>query len=241
MTNRFRSRIDPGLVVALLTATFAAWPLLTRPGLPTNTDADLHIYRTQQIMAAWEHRVLYPRWAPDFAFGLGAAGMYLFVRDHWNSVAGVVGAAAFALAPYTVYIDPHARGAAPETLALAFGPMTLWAFARLRRAASPGNIGLAALTLAALILSHNLMSFVLTGLLVAWLAWEAVYAHIVSDAGHRPMWGTVWPSGAALLLGVCLAAFVWLPAILERNAVQFQRAFVDVSRPEAALQFVGAR
>lgn len=281
MANRFRSRIDPGLVVALLTATFAAWPLLTRPGLPTNTDADLHIYRTQQIMAAWEHRVLYPRWAPDFAFGfgypvfnyytpltyhlgaaygrffggpvagvkfvlvisayLGAVGMYLFVRDHWNSVAGVVGAAAFALAPYTVYIDPHARGAAPETLALAFGPLTLWAFARLRRAAAPGNIGLAALTLAALILSHNLMSFVLTGLLVAWLAWEAVYAHIVSDAGHRPTWGTVWPSGVALLVGVCLTAFMWLPAILERNAVQFQRAFVDVSRPEAALQFVGAQ
>jgi len=281
MPNRFRSRIDPGLGVALLLATFAAWPFLTRLSLPTNTDADLHIYRTQQIMAAWEHHVLYPRWAQDLAFGfgypvfnyyapltyylgaaygrffggpvagvkfvlvtsayLGAAGMYLFVRDHWNSVAGVVSAAAFVLAPYTVYIDPQARGAAPETLALAFGPLVLWAFARLRRAASPGNVGLAALTLAALILSHNLMSFILTGLLVAWLAWEAVHAYVVSDTGHRPMWVTVWPSGVALLLGVCLAAFVWLPAILERSAVQFQRAFVDVSRPGAALQFVGAR
>ncbi len=281
MPNRSRFRIEPGLGVALLLATFAAWPFLTRVSLPTNTDADLHIYRTQQIMAAWEHRLLYPRWAPDFAFGfgypvfnyyapltyylgaaygrffggpvagvkfvlvmsayVGAVGMYLFGRDHWNNVAGVVSAAAFALAPYTVYIDPQARGAAPETLALAFGPLVLWAFARLRRAASPGNVGLAALTLMALILSHNLMSFVLTGVLLAWLTWEAVYAHLVSDKGYRPMWRTVWPAGAALFLGLCLAAFVWLPAVLERGAVQFQRAFVDVSRPGAALQFVGAR
>src|SRR5574341_2431992 len=281
MPNRSRFRIDPGLGVALLLATFAAWPFLTRVSLPTNTDADLHIYRTQQIMAAWEHRLLYPRWAPDFAFGfgypvfnyyapltyylgaaygrffggpvagvkfvlvmsayVGAAGMYLFGRDHWNSVAGVVSAAAFALAPYTIYIDTQARGAAPETLALAFGPLALWAFARLRRAASPGNVGLAALTLTALILSHNLMSFVLTGVLLAWLAWEAVSAHVVSDKDHRPVWRTVWPPGAALLLGLCLAAFMWLPAVLERSAVQFQRAFVDVSRPGAALQFVGAR
>ncbi len=281
MPKRFRPPIDPGMVVGLLLATFAAWPFLTRPSLPTNTDADLHIYRTQQIMTAWEHGVWYPRWAPDFAFGfgypvfnyytpltyylgaaygrylggpvagvkfvlvmsayLGAAGMYLFVRDLWNSTAGIVGAAVFTLAPYTLYIDPHARGAAPETLALACGPMMLWGFARLRRAVSPGNMGLASLTLAVLLLAHNLMALVLTGLLVAWLGWEALVEVAVTGAGLRSMWESTWPLGAALVLGVCLAACMWLPAVLERNAVQFQRAFADVSRPEAALQFVGAR
>ena len=270
MTNRFRSRIDPGLVVALLTATFAAWPLLTRPGLPTNTDADLHIYRTQQIMAAWEHRVLYPRWAPDFAFGfgypvfnyyapltyylgaahgrffggpvagvkfvlvmsayLGAAGMYLFVRDHWNSVAGVVGAAAFALAPYTVYIDPHARGDSPETFALALAPLLLWAFARLRRTASPGDLVLAAVVLAALILSHNLMALIFFGLLLAWLAWDVFFgqmflrAWIVDESlSTRAARGKVIASLAgAVALGIGLAAFMWLPAVVERDAIQFR-------------------
>jgi hypothetical protein len=276
MPPALRFRLDPGLLVAMLLATLAAWPLLTRSSLPTNTDADLHIYRTQQILWSWEQGVLYPRWAPDFAFGFGypvfnyyapltyyigaaygqffggpvagvkfvlvvaayagAAGLYLFVREIWDSAAAVVSAAAFSLAPYTIYIDPHARGAVPEALALACAPLVLWAFARLRRAPSPGNIGRASIALAALLLAHNLIAFVLAGLLVAWLAWEGIFER----GGQRSLWSRVWPSGSALLLGVCLAACMWLPAFLERDAVQFQRAIADVSRPGAALQFVAA-
>ncbi len=280
MLKLFRSPIDPGLVVALLLAAFAAWPLLTRPSLPTDTDADLHIYRTQQIMAAWDQGVLYPRWAPDFAFGfgypvfnyyapltyylgaaygrffggpvagvkfvlvtaagLGAVGLYLFLRELWGGGAGLVGAAVFSLAPYLVYIDPHARGAAPETFALALGPWLLWAFARLRRSPSPRRASLTALILAALILSHNLMSFLLAGLAMAWLAWEVVLERVRLRAEGRPPARRLWPLWAAALLGMGLSAFMWLPATLERGAVQFQRAFVDVSRPDAHLQFVSA-
>ncbi len=278
--SRFTSRlkIDPGLLVALLLATLAAWPFLTRAGLPTFTDAEQHVYRVYEVMEAWKAGVVYPRWAPDlfyaygypvfhyyapltyhlaaaygFLFGgpmaglkcvlvsaayLGAAGMYLFVRDRWGSLAGVVAAASFVLAPYVVYVDPHARGAAPETFAVGLAPMMLWAFARLRsRAASVRNFVFASLTLAALTLSHNLMSFVFLGLLVAWLAWDVVFAPDGGASTRRGMergrlafpsgsaqWKTVLILGAAILLGLGLSAFMWLPAILERGAVQFHNA-----------------
>ncbi len=250
--------------MALLLATFAAWPFLTRSGLPVFTDAEQHVYRAYEVMEAWKAGVLYPRWAPDlfYAFGypvfhyyapltyhlaaaygfvfggplagmkfvlvsaayLGAAGMYLFGRDRWGGEAGVIAAAAFGLAPYVVYIDPHARGAVPETFAIGLAPVMLWAFARLRisRAASPGNLIFAALMLAALTLSHNLMAFVFLGLLAAWLAWEALVGE-GSDPAHRASgWLNVIPPGAAILLGLGLSAFMWLPAILERGAVQYQ-------------------
>jgi len=51
-------RIDPGLLVSLLLATLAAWPLLTRSSLPTFTDAEMHAYRTYEILAAWRVAVV---------------------------------------------------------------------------------------------------------------------------------------------------------------------------------------
>ena len=265
-TPRFKT--DPGLLVALWLATFAAWPFLTRAGLPTFTDAEQHVYRVYEVMEAWKAGVIYPRWAPDlfyaygypvfhyyapltyhlaaaygFLFGgplagmkfvlvsaayLGAAGMYLFVRDRWGSLAGMVAAASFVLAPYVVYVDPHARGAAPETFAIGLAPVMLWAFARLRssRTASPWDMLFAAFTLAALTLSHNLMSFVFLGLLVAWLAWDIVLGaeEDVTSPDSAARGKVVVALGAAILLGLGLSAFMWLPAILERGAVQFHNA-----------------
>ncbi len=281
---RPRLRIDPGLAVALLVAGFAAWPLLTRPSLPPNEDGASHIYRTQQIMAAWRGGVGYTRWAPDFAFGLGyplfnyyapftyylgaaygylccdistgpaagvkfvlvaasglgAAGMYLFVRDLWGAWAGVVGAAAFALAPYNVYTNPAARSAAPEMFAVALGPAMLWAFARLRRTGALRDGILAAAAAAALLVSHTLMSFVFIGILISWLGWETASQWISARGFPARRASSLWRLSAAVAMGAGLAAFVWLPALLERGAVQFQRAFVDVSQPEAPLQFVAA-
>src|SRR5258708_14407201 len=173
--------IDPAWIAVFGLATLAAWPFLTRHSLPTFTDAEMHVYRTFEILSAWRAGGPYLRWAPDlfYAFGypvfhyyaplsyylgaaygalfggpvagvkfvlvasayLGAAGMFLFVRDRWGSLAAVVSVAAFTLAPYVVSFEPLARGDDPESLAIALAPLVLWAFARLRRTASPGDLG----------------------------------------------------------------------------------------------------
>jgi len=267
-------RFDPGLGVVLLLATLAAWPLLTRSSLPTFTDAEMHAYRTFEILDAWRAGVSYLRWAPDlfYAFGypvfnyyaplsyylgaaygaifsgalapavagvkfvlvasayLGAAGMYLFVRDRWGGLAGVVSAAAFCFAPYIIYIDPHGRGDAPETLAIALAPGVLWAFARLRRTASPGDVVIAAVMLALLVTAHNLMALVFFGLLLVWLAWDVLFGQMFFGAwvqGEQPStaavrWTVVRALVVAVALGLALSAFMWLPAVLERDAVQFR-------------------
>src|SRR5579859_6888000 len=66
-----RWRPDAGLVVAALIGLLAAWPFLTRPGLPTLTDAQHHAYRTFALIAAWRQGLPYLRWAPDFFYGFG--------------------------------------------------------------------------------------------------------------------------------------------------------------------------
>ncbi|MBL8055625.1 MAG: hypothetical protein JNK29_02950 [Anaerolineales bacterium] len=264
--------LDLGPLAALLLALLAAWPLLTRPGLPTTTDAELHIYRAAQVLRAWAGGLAYPRWAPDLAFGygypvfnyyaplayhvsaayglflggavagvkftlvaslaLGAVGMYAFARLVWGGPGALTAAAAFTLAPYVAYLNPVARGAAPEALAVGLSPWLFWAFTRLWRRPTAARLALAAFSLAALLLAHNLLSLVFAGLLAGWLAWNWLAA-----PEHRP---ALPRAAAALLAGAGLAAFFWLPAILERQAVQYQRAFAFVQDPRNRLRFVPA-
>jgi hypothetical protein len=272
-------KFDPGLLVVVLLSTFAAWPLLTRPSLPTFTDGEQHAYRIFEVLSAWKAGVPYLRWAPDLfaAFGypvfnyyaplayylgaayawlccspvtgpvagvkfvmvaaayLGASGMYLFVRDQWGHPAGIISAAAFALSPYIIYIEPLARGDAPEALALALAPWVLWAFARLRCTTSLSHRCVAAFVLAALIISHNLMALIFFGLLLVWLAWELLGKRWPNQIPERSpdLWPILRALGLAIGLSLGLTAFLWLPAVLERNAVQFHNAtvgFLDFRR-----------
>jgi hypothetical protein len=257
-----RRYIDPGLLAAMALATLALWPLLSRPSLPTMTDAEMHIYRAAEVALAIRQGELYPRWAADFYFGfgypvfdfyspltyhiaayyglltglgpvagtkfvlvlagyLGAVGMYLFGRDRWGAASGIVSAAAFAFAPYVLYIDPHARGDSPQAFATSLAPILFWTFDRLRRSGSARHLGLAGITLAALILSHPLMALVVYALLLAFLVWETLISPMVPQSylDQEPRRFIPHLAGA-VGLGLALAAFYWLPAGLDRSAVQ---------------------
>ncbi|GAG35601.1 unnamed protein product, partial [marine sediment metagenome] len=59
------------MLLALALALVAAVPFLTRPGLPRQTDAELHVYRAAELGHALRAGAFYPRWAPDFYYGYG--------------------------------------------------------------------------------------------------------------------------------------------------------------------------
>ena len=153
-----------------------------------------------------------------FVLGLLGAGfgMYGFVRDNWGRPSGYLAAALYVYAPYVQYVDPIARGALAESFSLGVFPLALWALDRLRRRQSWGRWVTAVLLVAAVILSHNLMALLFFGLLSAWVLWQTVGQWIgwqkSGGGGLRWLW-------SALLLGLGVAAFFWLPVFLERNAV----------------------
>jgi hypothetical protein len=63
-------RFDFGLLVVFLLPIFVAIMLL-QPGLPQTADGYVHLLRVVEIDQSWRDGVLYPRWAPDMAFGYG--------------------------------------------------------------------------------------------------------------------------------------------------------------------------
>jgi len=66
-----RHRFDWCVLLALALGLVAAGPFLAQPGLPRQTDAELHVYRAAELGHLLRAGALYPRWAPDFYFGYG--------------------------------------------------------------------------------------------------------------------------------------------------------------------------
>lgn len=143
----------------------------------------------------------------------GGAGMYAFSQRRWGAIGGSLAAVVYVYSPYFLYTEPYTRGDYPELIALALAPWLFWAFDRLADSNQrPANLIIAVGLSTFLIITHNLMALVLTGLLAGWLVWL------------RLVGVTNWPVAlrqfAALGLGVGLAAYFWLPVLIERDAVQ---------------------
>jgi hypothetical protein len=201
-------RFDPGLLVAALLALFAVAPLLAYPGLPNTADGPVHLMRQAELNQAWQDGILYPRWAPDLAYGYGmplfhyappllyqvtqlihltglpldtsmkgtlilamllySVGMYLFARDLFGPRAGLLAAAVYLYAPYRLR-EAYIQGNYGQFLGLAFYPLILWSFHGLVVARRLRYLPLVALSLAGLLLSHNISAMMFVPLFGAYL------------------------------------------------------------------------
>lgn len=145
---------------------------------------------------------------------VGGVGIYLWVRDLFGRPAGLVAAAAFAYAPYTLFNVIH-RGALAEAWGLAWVPFVLWSLRRGQGRALP----LPALFYAALLLTHNVLALVSTPLFV-------IYAAVLWALYGRGLRRALL-LGGALALGLGLAAFFWAPAFFEREYVQISQVYTS--------------
>lgn len=160
----------------------------------------------------------------------GGVGMYLWLRTRAGLLAGVVAAVCYVYSPYFVFTEPYGRGALPELLALALLPFVLWRYDRLLGGGGAGALALAALSSAALILTHNLTAVVGTALLASWIAWECLAPLIprlsppflVEGGPGGEVRRSAGRAALALFWGVLLTAFFWLPVLAERDAVRLE-------------------
>jgi hypothetical protein len=244
----------PVSVIAALTF-LAAQPLL-RSSITCSHDGSLYFLRLVEGDHLIQHGHLYPRWAPDMAYGYGyplfnfyaplswyvaeafrlvglslvaawngalalcllASGLfaYLLARDWMPEHGALVTAAAYLLAPYTLY-DVYFRGNLAESVALPLLPFVLWAFGRLVRSGQARYLALAAVSLALLVLAHQVV-VVLFGPVLA------LYALLLWWSEGRTPWRLLMIFTAGVL-ALGLSAFFWLPAFLEKEAVQIARSF----------------
>ena len=168
--------------------------------------------------------------ALKLAFGLGLwlAGIatFLFVRRQWGERAGVVAGVAYLFAPYLAY-DVLYRANLAESFAFVWPPLVLWGIhssvvprsgpSSASPLLPPTGFLLTCLFYAALILTHNIFALIASPLFAGYvilLAWQ-----------NRSM-RIVWQGAMALLIGIALSAYFWLPAIVERSWVHSDRLLV---------------
>ncbi len=238
------------LTLAALTV-LAVQPLLW--GCLPRADALFHLQRLAALKRMLDAGHLFPRWLPELGLGYGfplfnyyaplgylpalpwlflgtktalvldmamavlalALAAYLLARDRFGAEAGVVAALLAAYAPYTLY-DLYQRGALAELWGLAALGFTLWAVQR--AAKGEGSAALPAVAYAALMLTHNITALV--GTPIVW--GFALYCGMEARSWRRT--GRLL---AALLLGMGLAAFFWVPAFFEKGYVQIENLYAQ--------------
>ncbi|MCS7261003.1 MAG: glycosyltransferase family 39 protein [Anaerolineae bacterium] len=146
---------------------------------------------------------------------LYSVGSYLFGRDLFGPRAGMLTAALYLYTPYRLR-ELYIQGNYGQFCGLAFYPLILWTFYRSATDRSSRYPLLAALSLAGLLLSHNISFMLFVPLLTGYL----VYLFIFGAPGILARREVVLRFILAGILGLGLAAFFWLPAFAERDAIR---------------------
>lgn len=139
---------------------------------------------------------------------LSGLAMYLFARRHFGRLPAFVAAALYLWTPYRA-VDIYVRGAVGEAFSFIFFPLVAFGFWQVVSKGRKRDFGLASLSLAGLVLSHNLAFLMMFppllayGVLLAWIQKEKI-ASLVRLAG-------------AVGLGLAASAYFWLPAAVERG------------------------
>jgi hypothetical protein len=235
-----------------LAALLSGLPLLQLK-LMSGHDARAQLPRTAELYAGLATGQLFPRWAPDLGAGHGeplfnfyaplfyyvsaafhtvgfdlvgaedlacfvlllvaGLGMYQLASDFFGWRGGLVSAVAYLFAPYLL-ASLYVRHALSDFSAFAFIPLAIWGLHRFAEGGRCRFLAIGAVSTALVLLSSNpvaLMTLPTLALLVVWLG------------GARRSLAMVLRGLWCLALGLGLAAFFWLPALMERDFVHVDR------------------
>ncbi|MBE2225300.1 MAG: glycosyltransferase family 39 protein, partial [Anaerolineae bacterium] len=164
-----------------------------------------------------------------FALGVYLAGLsaYRLSRDHFSRPAAIVTAVAYMYAPYFAY-DILFRGNLAESVAWLFLPLSLWTMGRLARTGQNRWLVAAALSYAAVLLTHNVFALIFSPLLGLYGLVEIGdwRLEIKERRNLQSLISNLWSVILAILLGLGLTTFFWLPAMVERALVHSDRLLV---------------
>lgn len=235
-----------GLVILIAVVGMAVKPLFGARFIPTH-DGEYHIIRFWQFFTMLSQGYLFPRWAPDLnsgyglplfifhypfpnyigslfhalgvsfvdsvkftlAFGYLTASMwcFLWLRKVFGHTPALVGTIICFMVPYW-FVDLYVRGSVGEVWALSFVLLTFFSLEYYSR------IGVA-IGIAGIIVSHNITALIFVPILFLY----ALYRKKMSLSGF--------------IIGIGLAAYFWIPAILESrsmvglNSVSYEEHFPD--------------
>lgn len=147
---------------------------------------------------------------------LSGLTFYWWASAVFGRWAGFVGAFLYVWAPYRL-LDVYVRGAFPESVAFIFPPLMMLSAFKLSQKLDRRYFLLGVFSIAALILSHNVMAMIFVGVYILYLFML------------RPKREYVKSLVLSLLLGFLISAFFWIPAFFEKGYTNLDRLNNDAS------------
>ncbi len=135
-------------------------------------------------------------------------GMYIFSKELFGRISGLVAAAAYLLVPYRA-IDVYVRGALAESFAFVWLPLIFWAFLRLFNTGKTKYLLLSSVFLFLLMITHNLIFIPFMLILPIYLFFLFVQNNFKKTLIFKSVLAFVFAAG--------LSAFFWLPSLLEKK------------------------
>ena len=143
---------------------------------------------------------------------LSVLGMYLFLKELLGSrLGGFLGAIFYLYAP-TRFLNVYVSAAVGSALALGILPFVFWSLIEIKKG-KKWAIWVGALSLALLILAHNVTALIFAPLILAF-----VLSLVREVKGLRVV-------GIMVALGLGLSAWFWMPAIFEAQYTKFGEVF----------------
>ncbi len=248
--------VDWGAFLIFAFSLTIALPFLTQPNLPHTNASENYVYRTADYAAALMEGRFYPRWSADALGGYGApiphyyppgaayvpamlqvlftnnpvqavrlvyagslalasTAVYALVARRFGARTGILAGFLYVCSPYIGLTAPYILGDLPGVMTAALIPALLWSTDRLFLN-RPGNILLTALFTSALCLTS--IRGLAAGLALATL--------MIVTSRQRVKWVNIVGSFA---IGIGIASFYWLPALLEQDAIFWRAPIIEVT------------
>jgi len=132
--------------------------------------------------------------------------MYLWVKEFWGVKSGFVSGLIYLFAPYR-FVDLYVRGAIGECWAFVWPPLVCWFALKLAKKVRWYYLVGGALSLAALILSHNALSLMFLPIIFGYMG------YLVFTSKQRSL--NIKHYLLTTVFGFAVSAFFWLPALIE--------------------------
>ncbi|OGY20093.1 MAG: hypothetical protein A2900_03250 [Candidatus Chisholmbacteria bacterium RIFCSPLOWO2_01_FULL_50_28] len=146
------------------------------------------------------------------SFLLSAITMFLFARKVFGEFPGFIAALFYTWAPYR-FSQIYVRGAIAESFAYIFVPLVLLSLYNIAATQNHRWVGIGSLSLAGLLLSHQVVAFIFLpiflGFFLLWLV----------KAEHKRT--AVLKATGMALLGVMIGAFIYAPSLFELKYLRF--------------------
>ncbi len=141
---------------------------------------------------------------------VGPIAMYFLGKEIFGKTAGLTAAVLYAFAPYRA-LDIYVRGAIGESFAMALIPLVLYWALKLIKKKDLSDFVFLALSFAAFLTSHTVMTLYFTPILIVWIGYWTI---ILKD--FKSLKAVI----TSLVVGFGVASFYIIPAFLEKSLAQ---------------------